>query len=87
MSTEAELLACTAVLAAIGRLAEPGLLERPASANDDVASGSQDLLIKAGWLTREPFGPAERLRSALPQGVPVSAAGGWAREYLASMLR
>jgi SAM-dependent methyltransferase len=77
-----ELGAHLMVLAAIGRLAADGLLERPASPDDAVAGASQRLLIETGWLTAEPFGPAEALRSALPPGVPLAAAHGFVREQL-----
>src|SRR5215831_15656463 len=58
------------VVATIGRLAGQGLLERPADSADPVAVAGQRLLIAAGWLEADLFGPSERLRSLLPAGAP-----------------
>jgi len=58
------------VMATLGRLAGQGLLQRPAEGSDPVAVAGQRLLIAAGWLDADPFGPSERLRSLLPAGAP-----------------
>ena len=72
---------------AIGRLASQGYLDVPAPADDRVAVAAQTLLVEAGWLTEDPFGPGERMRSAVPPGVPVAAAAGFVAESLASVSR
>jgi SAM-dependent methyltransferase len=75
------------VVATIGRLASQGLLERPADSTDPVAVAGQRLLITAGWLDADPFGPSERLRSLLPAGAPLAAISGFVRELLAMLSR
>jgi SAM-dependent methyltransferase len=75
------------VLGTIGRLAEQGLLEKPAPSGDLASIAGQRLLVEAGWLTAEPFGPTDRLRSALPPNVPLTAASGYVRELLAQVTR
>ena len=47
----------------------------------------QRLLIEAGLLDVDPFGPSERLRSLLPAGAPLAALSGFVRELLAMLSR
>jgi hypothetical protein len=68
------------VVAIVGRLAGQGLLERPADGTDAIAVAGQRLLIAAGLLDTDPFGPAERLRSLLPAGAPLTAMSWFVRE-------
>jgi hypothetical protein len=75
------------VVAAAGRLAGQGLLERPAESTDPVAVAGQRLLIAAGLLETGPFGPGERLRSLLPAGAPLTAMSWFVRELLAMVSR
>ena len=75
------------VVATVGRLAGEGLLERRADSADPVAVAGQRLLIAAGLLDADPFGPSERLRSLLPAGAPLAALGGFVRELLAMLSR
>lgn len=75
------------VAATLGRLAGQGLLERPAESTDPIGLAGQRLLIAAGWLQADPFGPSERLRSLLPAGVPVTAMSWFVRELLAMLSR
>jgi hypothetical protein len=75
------------VVTTLGHLAGQGLLERPAESMDPVALAGQRLLIAAGWLDAEPFGPSERLRSWLPAGAPLVAISGFVRELLAMLRR
>ena len=75
------------MVATLGRLAGQGLLERPADSTDPVAVAGQRLLIAAGWLDGDPFGPSERLRSLLPAGAPLSGLYGFVRELLAMVSR
>jgi methyltransferase family protein len=75
------------VVATVGRLAGQGLLERPADSTDPVAVTGQRLLIAAGLLDVDPFGPSERLRSLLPAGAPLTALSGFVRELLAMLSR
>ena len=75
------------VMATLGRLAGQGLLQRPAEGSDPVAVAGQRLLIAAGWLDADPFGPSERLRSLLPAGAPLAAVHVFVRELLAMQSR
>jgi len=75
------------VVATLGRLAGQGLLERRADRTNPVAVAGQRLLIAAGWLDGDPFGPSERLRSLLPAGAPLSGLYGFVRELLAMVSR
>lgn len=75
------------VLGAIGRLADQGLLLRPADADDEVSRLSQRLLIEAGWLTADPIRPSAQLLSAAPPGVPIGALSGYVREQLGRIAR
>ena len=52
-----------------------------------MAVAGQRLLIAAGWLDGDPFGPSERLRSLLPAGAPLSGLYGFVRELLAMVSR
>src|SRR6266702_1675591 len=75
------------VVATLGRLAGQGLLERRADSTDPVAVAGQRLLIAAGLLDADPFGPSERLRSLLPAGAPLAAMNWFVRELLAGLSR
>jgi SAM-dependent methyltransferase len=75
------------VMATLGRLAGHGLLERRADSTDPVAVAGQRLLIAAGLLSADPFGPSERLRSLLPAGAPLASIHGFVRELLAMLSR
>ena len=75
------------VVATAGRLAGQGLLERPAESTDPVAVAGQRLLIAAGLLETDPFGPSDRLRSLLPAGAPLTAVNWFVRELLAMLSR
>ena len=75
------------VVATVGRLAGQGLLERPAESTDPIAVAGQRLLIAAGLLETDPFGPSERLRSLLPAGAPLAAMSWFVRELLAMLSR
>ena len=75
------------VMATLGRLAGQGLLERRADSTDPVAVAGQRLLIAAGLLDADPFGPSERLRSLLPAGAPLASIHGFVRELLAMLSR
>jgi predicted O-methyltransferase YrrM len=75
------------VVATLGRLAGQGLLERPADSADPVAVAGQRLLMAAGLLDTDPFGPSKRLRSLLPAGAPLAALHGFVRELLAMLNR
>jgi hypothetical protein len=75
------------VVATVGRLAGQGLLERPADGTDLIGVAGQRLLIAAGLLDADPFGPSERLRSLLAAGVPLAALNGFVRELLAMVSR
>jgi SAM-dependent methyltransferase len=75
------------IVATVGRLAGQGLLERPAESTDPVGVAGQRLLIAAGLLDTHPFGPAERLRSLLPAGAPLTAMNWFVRELLAMLSR
>ena len=75
------------VVATVGRLAGQGLLERPAESTDPVAVAGQRLLIAAGLLETDPFGPSDRLRSLLPAGAPLTAVNWFVRELLAMLSR
>ena len=75
------------VVATLGRLAGQGLLEHRADRTNPVAVAGQRLLIAAGWLDGDPFGPSERLRSLLPAGAPLAAVHGFVRELLAMVSR
>ena len=75
------------VVATLGRLAGQGLLEHRADRTNPVAVAGQRLLIAAGWLDGDPFGPSERLRSLLPAGAPLSGLYGFVRELLAMVSR
>src|SRR6266516_2952172 len=67
------------VVATLGRLAGQGLLERRTDSTDPVAVAGQRLLIAAGLLNADPFGPSERLRSLLPAGAPLASIHGFVR--------
>ncbi len=75
------------VVATLGRLAGQGLLERRADSTDPEAVAGQRLLIAAGLLNADPFGPSERLRSLLPAGAPLASIHGFVRELLAMLSR
>jgi len=75
------------IVATVGRLAGQGLLERPAETTDPIAVAGQRLLIAAGLLQTDPFGPSERLRSLLPAGAPLTAMSWFVRELLAMLSR
>lgn len=75
------------VLAAIGRLADQGLLDRAADPDDEVSVLSQQLLIETGWLLPNPLRPSTLLLTALPPGVPLGAASGYVREQFARVGR
>jgi Methyltransferase domain len=75
------------VLATAGRLAGQGLLERPAERTDAIAVAGQRLLVAAGLLETDPFGPGERLRSLLPAGAQLTAMSWFVRELLATLSR
>ncbi|MFC0438959.1 cyclopropane-fatty-acyl-phospholipid synthase family protein [Kutzneria buriramensis] len=75
------------VLGAIGRLADQGLLLRPADADDEVSRLSQQLLIDTGWLAADPIRPTAQLLSAAPPGVPLGAVSGYVREQLGRISR
>ena len=74
------------IVATVGRLAGQGLLERPAESTDSIAVVGQRLLIAAGLLDADPFGPGERLRSLLPAGAPLTAISWFVRELLAALI-
>jgi hypothetical protein len=75
------------IVATVGRLAGQGLLERPADSTDPIAIAGQRLLMAAGLLDTDPFGPSERLRSLLPAGAPSTAMNWFVRELLAMLAR
>ena len=75
------------VLAAIGRLADQGLLIRAADPDDEVSVLSQRLLIEAGWLLTDPLRPGPWLLDAPPPGVPLGAISGYVREQFARVGR
>jgi hypothetical protein len=63
------------VVAAVGRLAGQGLLEYRADSADPVAVAGQRLLIAAGWLDADPFGPSEAGRRGASHGLPTRVNG------------
>jgi SAM-dependent methyltransferase len=75
------------VVATVGRLAGQGLLEHPAESTDPIAVAGQRLLIAAGLLDTDPFGPGEQVRSLLPAGAPLTAMSWFVRELLATLSR
>jgi hypothetical protein len=75
------------VLAAIGRLADQGLLNRAADPDHEVSVLSQRLLIEAGWLLTDPLRPGPQLLDAPPPGVPLGAISGYVREQFARVGR
>ena len=75
------------VLAAIGRLADQGLLDRAADPDDEVSVLSQQLLIETGWLLTNPLRPSTLMLAAPPPGVPLSAISGYVREQFARVGR
>jgi 2-polyprenyl-3-methyl-5-hydroxy-6-metoxy-1,4-benzoquinol methylase len=75
------------VTAALGRLAQQGLLETAAPAGDELAHASQRLLVETGWLDPDPLGPSPRLRALLPPGAPLSSIAGFVDEQLSMALR
>jgi precorrin-6B methylase 2 len=82
-----ELNAHLLVFGALGRLAAAGLLDTPASSSDPVAVSSQALLIEAGLLCADPFGPSDQLRKAIPPGLPLAAVNTFVREVLGAASR
>ena len=75
------------IVATVGRLAGQGQLERPADSTDPIAVAGQRLLIAAGLLDTDPFGPNQRLRSLLPPAAPLAAMNWFIRELLAMLAR
>lgn len=75
------------VLAALGRLARQGLLDRAAPPEDPLAVASQRLLIEAGWLEANPVGSSSRLRSAVPPGLPLDAPAFYVSDLLTLVRR
>ena len=67
-------------LAALGRLADQGLLDHAADPADEVSLVSQQLLVDAGWLLTDPVRPSPRALAAPPPGVPLAAMSGYIRE-------
>ena len=80
-----ELLSELWVLAALGRVADSGLLGRPAG--DGLDAASQRLLIEAGWLEPDSLLPSARWKSVLPPGAPLTAVSGFVTEFLTTALR
>ena len=58
-----------------------------AESTDPVSVAGRRLLIAAGLLNTDPFGPAVRLRSLLPAGAPLTAMSWFVRDLLATLSR